>query len=73
MTPLDDGEYTATENPTFVLRFAGKINQKMEKFVETVNKDDWQDVLSLYSKALHAKAAKMKPDKKKDLIKLDNW
>ena len=45
----------------------------MDTFVEIVENDDWRDVLSIYPKALHAKAVKMKPDKKKDLIKLDNW
>ena len=45
----------------------------MDSFVETVENDEWRTVISMYSNALQAKAAKMKQDKKKDLIKLDKW
>ena len=45
----------------------------MENFVENANIDDWREVWMMYPKVLNLKANKMKPDKKKELLKLDSW
>ena len=45
----------------------------MEHFVENSNNDQWERVRLMYTKVLRMKAQKMKPDKKRDLMKLDSW
>ena len=41
--------------------------------LKEVSSESWKTVLSLYDKALAAKAIKMKPEKKTELFKLDQW
>ena len=41
--------------------------------MENSNNDKWEKVRLMYPEVLRMKAQKMKPDKKRDLIKLDSW
>ena len=56
-----------------ILREIRSWEKNMENFVENANIDDWRKVWLMYPKVLNLKANKMKPDKKKELLKLDSW
>jgi hypothetical protein len=49
------------------------LKRSMENFLKDLDFRVWGLVFGYYDKAIAVKASKMKPDKKKSLVELDNW